>query len=223
MLMPTSDIRAEQTAEKLTHTSSRERILMAAKHLFGRNGYENTSTVAIAREAGTSESQLMKHFGSKQGLLSAILDRGWAGVIRRVEALRPDTSPAQRLFDMLEAIVLEMESDKDLKELNTLEARRVRKDSRNVQVSRGYRQFIQLFDGILSEMQSRRQIRPDVNLEAARAALIGMVESLLRDQVVARRSDLPAGYNFDDVRQLLHVLMPALSGEAAPPLKSANG
>ena len=64
--------------------SSHDRILMAAKHLFARGGYENTSTVAIAREAGTSESQLMKHFGSKQGLLGAIFDRGWQGISERI-------------------------------------------------------------------------------------------------------------------------------------------
>lgn len=209
--MALSDVSAA-AGEKQNHTSSRERILLAAKHLFARNGYENTSTVAIAREAGTSESQLMKHFGSKQGLLSAILDRGWAGIIGRVQALRPDPVPGRRLFNMLEAVVVEMESDNELKELMTLEARRVRKDSRDVLMSRGYRQFIELFDGILSEMRNHQQIRPDVNLEAVRAALIGMVESLLRDQVVARRSDLRASYNFEDVRQLLHVLVPALSG-----------
>ena len=66
--------------------SSHDRILRSAKRLFARNGYENTSTVAIAREAGTSESQLMKHFGSKQGLLLAIFDRGWDTIIERVQA-----------------------------------------------------------------------------------------------------------------------------------------
>ncbi len=65
--------------------SSHDRILLAGKHLFARNGYENTSTVAISREAGTSESQMMKHFGSKQGLLVAIFDRGWAAIAERVQ------------------------------------------------------------------------------------------------------------------------------------------
>ena len=61
--------------------SSHDRILRAAKLLFAQNGYENASPVAIARDAGTSESQLMKHFGSKQGLLVTILDLGWNSVI----------------------------------------------------------------------------------------------------------------------------------------------
>ncbi len=195
---------------------------MAAKHLFARNGYENTSTVAIARDAGTSESQLMKHFGSKQGLLSAILDRGWAGILRRVQALSPRGNP-ERLFGMLEAVVVEMGSDDELKDLMTLEGRRVRKDGRDVLMSRGYRQFVELFDEVLSDMRREGEIRAELNLEAARAALIGMTESLLRDQVVAMRSDLRAGFSFDDVLGTLRTLLPALAAKSAPPVKSANG
>lgn len=220
--MSLSDVGADASAEKVS-PSSRERILLAAKHLFARNGYENTSTVAIARNAGTSESQLMKHFGSKQGLLASILDRGWAAIIRRVQALEGDAHLADRLLAMLETIVIEMENDHELKELMTLEAHRVRKDSRDVLLSRGYRQFAELFDGLLSEMRSQGQIRPDVNLEAVRAGFIGMVESLLRDQVIAHRSDLRASYRFDDVRHLLQVMVPALGGKDATPVKFSNG
>jgi AcrR family transcriptional regulator len=221
--MPITDVSADPGEEKVAITSSRERILQAAKHLFARNGYENTSTVAIAREAGTSESQLMKHFGSKQGLLAAILDRGWAAIVQRVQALTGESRPARRLFGMLEAMAVELERDPELKELMMLEARRVRKDSRDVLMSRGYRQFVELFDSVLRDMRSREQIRPELNLETVRAALIGMMESLLRDQVVAQRSELRAGYSFEDMRQLLSVLVPALAGEAAASLKFANG
>jgi AcrR family transcriptional regulator len=221
--MPTFEADPNAGANNATVASSRERILLSAKHLFARNGYENTSTVAIAREAGTSESQLMKHFGSKQGLLSAILDRGWASIIERVQALPMDTSLADRLCGMLQAIAAEMENDQELKELATLEARRVRKDSRDVIMSRGYRQFSQLFEGVLSEMRNRQQIRSDLNLEAVRTAFIGMVESLLRDQVVSKRSELRASYGFDDVRHLLAVLLSAVTTDHVPSLKYANG
>src|SRR5271167_3515479 len=111
--------------------SSHDRILRAAKRLFAQNGYENTSTVAIARDAGTSESQLMKHFGSKQGLLVAIFDRGWASMNERIKAI-PDGSPADRLLAVFEAITIELENDPEQKTLTMLEARRVRKDSNSV-------------------------------------------------------------------------------------------
>ncbi len=47
--------------------SSRERIREAAKALFAKEGYE-TTTAAICRLAGTSQSQIIKHFTDKQGI-----------------------------------------------------------------------------------------------------------------------------------------------------------
>lgn len=193
--------------------SSHDRILLAAKHLFARGGYENTSTVAIAREAGTSESQLMKHFGSKQGLLSAILDRGWASIAERMKMAQLSASPADRLFGVLESIAIELERDSELKDLMMLEARRVRKDNTDVLLSHGSREFTDMVDRLVSDMRNQGQIRGDVNLEAVRAAYIGMIEGLLRDQVVAKRSAFRASYGIDDVRKVLGILIPAFSGE----------
>jgi TetR/AcrR family transcriptional repressor of uid operon len=202
--------------------SSHDRILLSAKHLFARNGYENTSTVAIAREAGTSESQLMKHFGSKQGLLAAIFDRGWATIIERVQATQHAGAPSERLLGMLEAMVIELENDSDLKELMMLESRRVRKDNRDVLVSQGFCQFGGVVDGLLVEMKNHGQIRPDLKLDAVRAALLGFTEGLVRDRVVARRSECNADYSFDDIKRVLEILVPAFGGEAMQPLKAVN-
>jgi AcrR family transcriptional regulator len=208
--------------ETMPSVSSHDRILRSAKRLFARNGYENTSTVAIAREAGTSESQLMKHFGSKQGLLLAIFDRGWAGIIERVQALPRAASPADRLMGTLQAMIIEVDNDSDLKELMALESRRVRKDNRDVLMSRGSQQFAEIVHGLLNEMRDQGRIRADVNLDAVRSAILGMTEGLLRDQVVAKRSDCRADYSFDDVRKVLEIMLPALSSEAAQPLKAVN-
>jgi len=219
--MPLSDLATESGSDKAVGTSSRERILLAAKHLFARNGYENTSTVAIARDAGTSESQLMKHFGSKQGLLATILDRGWAAIIDRVRALSHGEGTDQ-LVGMLEAIVVELDQDQELKELMMLEAHRIRKDARDVLVSRGCRQFVELFDTALIALQREGQLRADLNPDAMRAALIGMTESLLRSQIVAQRSDLPASYNFEDIRRILQAIVPTFAIGLSPQLKSAR-
>src|SRR3954470_6534600 len=82
--------------------SSRDRILMAAKQLFAARGYENTSTVAIARQAGTSESQLMKHFGSKEGLLESIFDAGWGNLSAHMAELQQILSPDKKLRALLD-------------------------------------------------------------------------------------------------------------------------
>src|SRR5579862_9379852 len=113
-----------------TAVSSRDRILLSAKDLFSKNGYENTSTVAIARQAGTSESQLMKHFGSKQGLLFAIIDQGWTAILHRAYSLSSvPVRSRQILIDVLESYVVELEQDPAMKTLVVTESRRARRES----------------------------------------------------------------------------------------------
>src|SRR5687767_10367410 len=68
---------AEPPASEL---SAHDRLLRSARERFATEGYENATTAAIARQAGTSESQLVKHFGSKEGLLEAIFDEAWTGL-----------------------------------------------------------------------------------------------------------------------------------------------
>ncbi len=207
----------------LPPTSSHDRILFAGKRLFARNGYENTSTVAIAREAGTSESQLMKHFGSKQGLLASVLDHGWMKILRRVQAAQDNDSLQLRLLAALEAMVIELENDLELKELVALEAHRVRKDGRDVLVSSGYREFSELIASLLTEMRERKLIRSDVNLDAMRAGLIGLADGMVREQVVAGRSNTRANYTFDDIRKMLEVLVPALGADTVQRLRVVSG
>jgi AcrR family transcriptional regulator len=48
-------------------------ILWAAARLFARQGIAQSSTRAIALEAGTTERTLFKHFGTKEGLVQAVL------------------------------------------------------------------------------------------------------------------------------------------------------
>ena len=204
--------------------SSHDRILTAAKRLFALNGYENTSTVAIAREAGTSESQLMKHFGSKRGLLGVILDCGWTGIATRVQTAQGSADPVDRLYRVLEAVVIELENDSDLKNLMMLETGRVRRDNRDVIISQGFQRFAEVVYRILAEMRDQGHIRPDLNLEALRAAFIGITSGLLRHQVLAQRSEFRASYGSEDLKKVLGTLVSALVGDALPqPLRAVNG
>ncbi|CAI8836740.1 TetR/AcrR family transcriptional regulator [Brevibacillus sp. BC25] len=54
------------------HTS--DRIIEAATGLIKRKGYRGVSTRAIAAEANVNESTIFRQFGSKQGILEAIIE-----------------------------------------------------------------------------------------------------------------------------------------------------
>lgn len=57
-------------------TEKQESILQAALQLFAREGYHATSTSKVSKAAGVSEGLIFRHFGSKEGLLQAILEEG---------------------------------------------------------------------------------------------------------------------------------------------------
>jgi AcrR family transcriptional regulator len=190
--------------------SSHDRILAAAKQLFASRGYENTSTVAIARLAGTSESQLMKHFGNKEGLLEAIFDQGWEKMGYALRGIHELSPASEKLLSLLDLVLSALERDPELKELMLLEGRRVRKEGRMVLLTRGYQEFVKTVDSLLLEMRAAGELRSNANSQAIRSGLMGMLEGMLRDQMLARRINYPAAYTTEEIRMLFTSVLGAL-------------
>ncbi len=69
-------------------TSTKERILDVAERLFADFGYKTTSLRDITSEAGVNLASVNYNFGSKEALLTALLERRFAVVNqRRIERL----------------------------------------------------------------------------------------------------------------------------------------
>jgi AcrR family transcriptional regulator len=188
--------------------SSHDRILQAGRELFAADGYENTTTSAIARRAGTSESQLIKHFGSKEGLLEGIFDHAWQRMAQGVRhAQEGEAPPFERLRTLTELMIASLESDKQLRTLMLLEGRRIRKHGHMVMMTRGFQQVLAVVDGILLEMRDQGLLRPDLHPEAVRSALIGAFEGLLRDQLLAERAAYPARYDGAELRTAFRAVL----------------
>ncbi len=62
---------------------TKERILDVAERLFADFGYKATSLRDITSEAGVNLASVNYHFGSKDALLTALLDRRFEPVNRR--------------------------------------------------------------------------------------------------------------------------------------------
>ena len=198
-------------AQAARSASSHDRMLLAAKRLFATRGYENTSTVAIARMAGTSESQMMKHFGSKEGLLEAIFDRAWMEMEPGIRQAMDSPSPTGKLGTLGGLMMRKLEKDWDLRSLMLLEGRRIRKEGQMVLLTRGFLNFVRTIDATLREMRDSREFRSDVNVQAFRSALMGAMEGLMRDQILARQIGFPARFGAKDVRRMFADLVAAFA------------
>jgi AcrR family transcriptional regulator len=190
--------------------SSRDRLLRSGKHLFATRGYENTSTITIARAAGTSESQLMKHFGSKDGLLEAIFEHGWQQMAAHLEAVRQMDDPLEKLRALLFGTMEALDRDIEMKELMLMESRRIRKQGNQVLLTSGFIEFMKLVDSVLRDMRDRGQLRPELKPEALRSAIIGLTEGMLRDEMLSQRMGYTSPFNGQDMRAVMAVLIPAL-------------
>jgi len=84
---PNGDLRVAQGR------STRAQLLSAAGELLCEEGYAATSTRAVAERAGTRLSLVHYHFGSKRGLLLAVLEDLTERLLNRQQAMFSDDRP----------------------------------------------------------------------------------------------------------------------------------
>ncbi|MBV9669869.1 MAG: TetR/AcrR family transcriptional regulator [Acidobacteriales bacterium] len=188
-------------------------MLAIAKQLFAEKGYEATTTSAIARGAGTSESQLIKHFGGEEGLLLAILDEGWKQLEPRFAELEKLGSSCEKFASLPKLVLTGLEQDPALLDLLLFEGRRMRKNEGSVLLSGGFQQLVQLADKLLEEMRNSGDLAADVEPQAARSALFGALEGLVRDRMLARRFGYPADYSDAQIQRVFGLLFSAMCTE----------
>jgi len=200
--------RKSSEPSKAPGSSTHERILRVAKTLFANRGYEHTSTSAISRQAGTSESQLMKHFGSKAGLLEAIFIEGWIEITEEARTtIEGLNSPTDRLQAITRCVLESLERDSELKLLLLLEGRRIRKEGQMVALTEGFMSFVKLVDGVLQEMTDAHMLRANLNPQALRSALMGMLEGMLRDRFLSDRLGFPAKFDLSQLQEILSLAL----------------
>jgi AcrR family transcriptional regulator len=162
----------------------------------------------------------MKHFGSKAGLLEAIFIEGWSEITEEARvAIEPLNAPMDRLQAITRCVLEHLEHDPELKLLLLLEGRRIRKEGQMVALTEGFMSFVRLVDGVLQELADAHMLRPNLNPQAIRSALMGMLEGMLRDRFLADRLGFPAHF---DLSQLQEILSLALGSFLQGPQMNAN-
>lgn len=175
-----------------SHPPSRARLLRAGKTLMAEVGYEHAATAAIARRAATSESQLVRYFGGKAGLLEAVFDDGWQQINAQVDGLidsRVDAGHDTRtaLTGVLAMFIAAMDGDPDLAQLFLFEGRRPRGLHGELKLSQGYLDFLERIDRLIREGQRDGTLAPAFTSEVLLAALLGAAEAMVRNRLLGSR------------------------------------
>lgn len=196
------------------NTSSRERLLAVAKRLMAENGYERVSTAAIAREAGTSESQLVRYFASKSGLLEAIFNESWVLLNPRIAQIVASSRTAREaVIKIFSAMMRMFDRDPALARLFFFEGRRVRGNDAGIVLSKGFQEFVARVVTLIERGQEDGSFNKGLKPVVVTSALLGSAEGMIRDRLLAPH----AGYRESDIRLVFEAVVLALGPALARP------
>jgi AcrR family transcriptional regulator len=193
--------------------TSRDRLLSAGKTLFGRLGYEQTSTATIAREAGTSESQLVRYFGGKSGLLEAIFNQAWEGLNDDIRRHLAESEHGREAILRILGLVLEaFGRDHEMAFLFMFEGRRVR--GNDVALSKGFLKFYELLRELIRRGQSDGSFRNDISADVLASALLGAGEGMMRDRMIGQRvGNSVVVYEDETIRRIFEAIVNGLAAQ----------
>lgn len=162
------------------------RVLKAARTLFFGKGFYATSTLDIARQAGTSESGLFRKFESKYALLMAVYNDCWAEVNAEIERRLADykrRDPRDRILEILR-IAWSLYSEKPLLMsfviINTgnTDTLLVAKLEKAI-ISDENLKYIERLENLCWEAQNQGLLPKQLSVRALREGLLGITEGIL--------------------------------------------
>ena len=195
--------------------TSRSRLLNAGRTLFARNGYEQTSTATIAREAGSSESQLIRYFGGKAGLLEAIFNTAWSGLNEAVQQqLATAEHGREAIVRILGMMMQAFTRDHDIAFLFLFEGRRMRGHTHEVAISKGFVSFVEVLDSLVQRGREDGSFRTDIDSRIVCSAVLGCAEGMIRDRLMAERFGGPNPYEDDVILKTFTAMVNGLAPRA---------
>ncbi|MEC3975774.1 TetR/AcrR family transcriptional regulator [Amycolatopsis sp. H20-H5] len=114
--------KATKTKRQEQGDRSREEILDAASRLMAVRGYDGTSISALSKQVGLPASSIYWHFGSKEGVLKAVMERGAAHFAASTSPadLPQAGSPAQKVAWVLQRAARVIAESPDFLRLQTI-------------------------------------------------------------------------------------------------------
>lgn len=172
----------------------RDKILLAAAHLFHTNGFHATGIDDIGAAVGITGPGVYRHFESKQDLLSAIVEQSLSqheAILDEVKSA--DVGPRERVEKLLQMSASALVRNREQGSVYFREASNLEPDK--------HARFVRMQRGFIADwVQILRGARPELTAEEARVevrAVSGLLNSvglfataMSADKLAARLTDM---------------------------------
>jgi len=168
----------------------KKRIIEVATSMLARNGSRGTTLGDIAVAVGVSQAAVVYHFGTKEGLLHAVLD--YRDQFEDTQLWRMGPDPGLRIFDIISGIVRSWDDHPDIVGLlAVLLAENVADDGLlRPRLRRNYQLTVERIAGTLSNAQERGEMRADADPRLAAIEILAFLSGLELAWLVS--PDIPA-------------------------------
>lgn len=178
--MPASATRItafERQAKGSVTVGARRQILDAAASLLCQ-GYDATTTRAIASKVGIKAGSIYHHFASKEEIVSTVVNEGvrvvYDAVIAVLEALGPAATPRERLQAAIKAHLLSLLEHSDYTSAS-IRAFAFLPASIQDGCRAERRRYEEIWRGLVAEAAAAGLIEPTVSQDAVRLLILGAV------------------------------------------------
>jgi TetR/AcrR family transcriptional regulator, fatty acid metabolism regulator protein len=198
---------------------TREGIVTAATERFSAQGFDATTLADVAADAGVSGPSVAFHFGNKDGLLAAVIERRFELLMAAIaEVTAAAADPAGRLRAFMRYWVRSHEGAFELYSAFATQGgwRQIESESGRA-LRDGYRQVNAVVDRLLDDMKAQGEVREEVSTRLVRDSLLGSSEWVMRGRLHTSRRP-----NYDRVAD--EILEVVISGAGtAPAAATKNG
>lgn len=190
-------------------TDKKDHILDVAERVFAEVGYDGASTRLISSEAGVNMAMLNYYFGSKEGLLLAIVSRRTAtfqSIIQNIGNAENITS-WEKVERYIDAYVERIFTNNCFQKMLYHELSILRKGELGDKITTMVMQNVVEFSKILREGIERKEFKQDIDIELVVATLFGAKNFIIN---TAHISSIMLGYDVTSQDNLDQKLKPRM-------------
>ena len=168
---------------------TRQAVLAAARERFARDGFEETTLGGVAADAGVAGPTVAFHFGSKQGLLTAVIADYYEDLVGRARAVVDEpSSPRARLEAFARFWLQAIDGDFALFAVFVAHGGLRDVDSPSgAALHEGNAQVTRVFERLVDDLKADGTLRSEVPTRLVRDAFFGTAEHVLRGQLRSTR------------------------------------
>lgn len=160
--------------------ATRERIVAAAAELFAERGYHATPMTSIAEAAALSQTGLLHHFPSKEGLLAAVLERRDLRDHDAIASQRQAPARGWQVYDdMVELVRLNADRESIVRLFTSLAGEAIDPDHPGHEwLGRHHDSAVALLAGALQDAVDDGTADPDVPAQTIARQLVALMDGL---------------------------------------------